>query len=88
MNKKVKITLVLLMFLRIVQKVNFGATQMKDVFRSRFRLSLYYIYATGREAELLTERKSAQLALWRASWGDLRSVVAIHKCHDLMQFRK
>ena len=42
-DKKVKIILVLLMFLRIVQKVNFGATEMEDRFRHRSRLSLYYI---------------------------------------------
>ena len=40
---KVKIILVFVMFLRIVQKVNLGATEMQDMFRHRSPLSLYYI---------------------------------------------
>ena len=43
-EQKVKIILVLPVFLRIVQKVNFGATEMEDMFRHRSPLSLYYIY--------------------------------------------
>ena len=42
-EQKVKIILVFVMFLRIVQKVNFGATEMEDRFRHRSALSLYYI---------------------------------------------
>ena len=42
-DKKVKIILVLLMFLRIVQKVDFRARGMEDMFRHRSPLSLYYI---------------------------------------------
>ena len=42
-EKKVKIIVVLLMLLRIVQKDNFGATEMEDMFRHRSPLSLYYI---------------------------------------------
>ena len=42
-EQNVKIILVFIIFLRIVQKVNFGATEMEDRFRHRSRLSLYYI---------------------------------------------
>ena len=42
-EKKVKILLVFVLFLRIVQKVNFGATGMEDMFRHRSPLPLYYI---------------------------------------------
>ena len=42
-EQNVKIILVFIVFLRIVQKVNFGATEMEDRFRHRSRLSLYYI---------------------------------------------
>ena len=43
-DKKVKIILVFVMFLRIVQKVNFGARGMEDMFRHRSPLPLNYIY--------------------------------------------
>ena len=42
-EQNVKIILVFIIFLRNVQKVNFGATEMEDRFRHRSRLSLYYI---------------------------------------------
>ena len=42
-EQNVKIILVFVTFLNIVQKVNFGATEMEDRFRHRFFLSLYYI---------------------------------------------
>ena len=42
-EQNVKIILVFIVFLRNVQKVNFGATEMEDRFRHRSRLSLYYI---------------------------------------------
>ena len=42
-EQNVKIILVFIIFLRNVQKVNFGATEMEDRFRHRFFLSLYYI---------------------------------------------
>ena len=42
-DKKVKIILVFVMFLRIVQKVNFGATEMGDMFRHRSPLPPNYI---------------------------------------------
>ena len=42
-EQNVKIILVFIVFLRIVQKVNFGATEMEDRFRHRSPLSLYYI---------------------------------------------
>ena len=42
-EQNVKIILVFVMFLNIVQKVNFGATEMEDRFRHRSRLPLYYI---------------------------------------------
>ena len=40
----VKIIFVFVMFLKIVQKVNFGATEMEDMFRHRSPLPLNYIY--------------------------------------------
>ena len=43
-DKKVKIILVLLMFLRIVQKVTFWASGMEDMFRHRSPRTLNYIY--------------------------------------------
>ena len=42
-EQNVKIILVFIVFLRNVQKVNFGATEMEDMFRHRSPLTLYYI---------------------------------------------
>ena len=42
-DKKVKIILVFVMFLRIVQKVTFWASGMEDMFWHRSPLPLYYI---------------------------------------------
>ena len=42
-EQNVKIILVFIVFLRNVQKVNFGATEMEDRFRHRSAQSLYYI---------------------------------------------
>ena len=42
-EQNVKIILVFVMFLNIVHKVNFGATEMEDRFRHRSAQSLYYI---------------------------------------------
>ena len=57
-EQNVKIIKVFVMFLRIVQKVNFGAREMEDMFRHQSPLpSNYIILSTDRQERLYDSYK-------------------------------